>query len=111
MSTLSARFIQSPAETKRYVLDYTLQLAPGENINSIAVNIVPTTGPATAPAAAALVVSGMALLPPVKGQTIGAAFFVSGGVNQGQYEIQFLATTSLTQILEDVVQFSLTEKL
>lgn len=111
MSTLSARFTQSPAEVKRYVMDYTLQLAPGENIDSIAVNIVPTAGPATAIGAPPLQVTGAALLPPVKGQTIGAAFFVSGGVDQGQYEVQFLATTSLTQILEDVVQYTLAEKL
>jgi hypothetical protein len=108
MTTLSARFAQSPAETKRYVMDYTLQLAPGESILSAAVNIVQTAGPTTGPA---LIVNGIALLPPVGGVVPGAMFFVSGGADGCQYEVQFLATTSVGQILEDVVQFVLSEKL
>lgn len=107
MSTLAARFTQSPAETKRYVLDYTQQLAAGESIASIAVSISQNTGDASP----ALVVNGVALLPPVGGAVLGAAYFVSGGVNLGTYEVQFLATTSIGQVLEDIVAYSLVEKL
>lgn len=107
MSTFQAKFTQSPAESKRYVLDYTLFLAPGESIVSIATSIVQTAGGVTP----ALVINNMALLPPVGGVVLGAAYFASGGVNQGVYEVQFLATTSIGQILEDVVQYTLVEKL
>ena len=108
MTTLSARFSQSPAENKRYVMDYTLQLAAGESIATLAINIVQTAGPTTGPA---LVINNTALLPPVNGVVLGAAFFASGGDDACQYEVQFLATTSIGQILEDIVQFVLAEKL
>lgn len=106
MSTFDAKFKQSPAENKRYVLDYTLFLASGEAIVSVAIAITQTAGLASPP----LVVNSLALLPPVGGVVLGAAYFVSGGVDQGQYEVQFLATTTLGQILEDVVQYNLSEK-
>jgi hypothetical protein len=108
MTTLSARFAQSPAETKRYVMDYTLQLASGEAIESVAVNVTQTGGPTTGPA---LLINAIALLPPVNGVIPGAAFFASGGADGCQYEVQFLATTTIGQILEDIVQFALAEKL
>lgn len=108
MTTLSARFNQSPAETKRYVMDYTLQLAAGESIASIAVNVRQTAGPTTG---AALLINNVALLPPVKTLVLGAAFFASEGADACQYEVQFLATTTIGQILEDIVQFVLAEKL
>lgn len=109
MTTLSASFRQSPAETKRYVMDYTLQLAPGEGIESMAINIVQTGGPTIG--VPALVVNNTALLPPVKGVVLGAAYYVSGGGDACQYEVQFLATTTIGQILEDIVQYILAEKL
>jgi hypothetical protein len=108
MSQISARFNQSPAEVKRYVLDYTMQLATGESIDSIAVNVVQVGGVTTV---APFVIDNVALLPPESGVVLGAAFFASGGDNNTQFEIQFLATTSLNQILEDVVSFTLAEKL
>ena len=106
MSTFSAKFKQSPVETKRYVLDFTLQLTTGESISSVAFSIAQIAG-ATSPA---LAVTGVALLPAVAGVVSGAAYFVSGGVNAGVYEVTFLATTSIGQILEDVVQYTLLEK-
>lgn len=108
MSQISARFNQSPAETKRYVMDYTLQLAVGEGIASVAVNIVQTGGPTDGPV---LVIDNVALLPPDPTAVLGAAFFASGGNDACQYEVQFLATTSIGQIFEDIVQFVLAEKL
>jgi hypothetical protein len=109
MTTLSARFTQSPVETKRYVMDYTLQLAPGESISSVAINIVQTAGPTIG--VPAFVVNNAALLPPVNGVVPGIAFYASAGGDGCQYEVQFLATTTLSQILEDIVQFVLAEKL
>jgi hypothetical protein len=106
---ISANFNQSPSETKRYVLDYTLQLATGEGISSVAINIVQTGGPTVGQPA--FVVDNLALLPPVNGIVLGAAYFASGGGNGCQYEVQFLATTSIGQILEDVVTYTLAEKL
>lgn len=106
MSTLSAKFKQSPVEVKRYVLDYSLQLATGENILTVTPTIIQISGPVSP----ALSVTGIALLPAVAGQVTGAVFYVSGGADQGVYEIKFLATTSLSQTLEDVVQFALAEK-
>jgi hypothetical protein len=109
MTTLSARFAQSPAESKRYVMDYTLQLASGESIESLAINIVQIAGPTTG--VPVLVVNNVALLPPVNSVVLGAAYFVSGGGDGCQYEVQFLATTTIGQILEDIVQYALAEKL
>lgn len=106
MSTYAAKFKQSPSEAKRYVLDYTLQLAAGESIASVSYSIYQNAG-ATTPA---LAVTGVALLPAVGGIVTGATYFVSGGVTTGVYEITFLATTSIGQILEDVVQYTLLEK-
>ncbi|MDP9112275.1 MAG: hypothetical protein M3O20_01180 [Acidobacteriota bacterium] len=107
MSNFQAVFKQSPVEVKRYVLDYTLFLSTGENIASIAVNVVQTAGAASP----AFVVNEVALLPVVNGQVIGAAYFASGGVDGGVYEVQFLATTSIGQVLEDVVQYTLAENM
>ncbi len=107
MSLFSANFRQSPAETKRYVMQYALQLAPGESILSVVANVT-QIGTPTSPA---LAVTGIALLPAVGGVVPGAAFFVSGGTDQGRYEVQFIGTTSVGQVLEDVVSYTLAEKL
>lgn len=109
MSMFAARFKQSPVEVKRYVLDFTLQLAPGEGISSVAITIIQTGGVVLG--SPPLVVNGMALLPPVSGVVLGAAYFVSGGIDSGIYEVKFLATTSIGQVLEDVVQYILAEKI
>jgi hypothetical protein len=34
-------------------------------------------------------------------------FFASGGDDTGTYEVQFLATTSIGQIREDIVEFDI----
>jgi hypothetical protein len=108
MSNFAAVFKQSPAETKRYVMDFTLDLASGESITTVTVNITQTGGVTGGPALAA---TNIALLPAVSGQVTGFAFFVSAGATACTYEVQFLVTTSLTQVLEEVVQYNLLEKL
>ncbi len=88
-------------------MQYALQLAPGESILSVVANVT-QIGTPTSPA---LAVTGIALLPAVGGVVPGAAFFVSGGTDQGRYEVQFIGTTSVGQVLEDVVSYTLAEKL
>ncbi len=107
MTTLSARFIQSPAENLRYVLDYTKFMAPGEGLSSLISNVTQLQGVSVP----AFSINSVAIIAGVSGSApLLAAFFASGGVNQGVYEVQFLATTSLGQILEDVIEYTLIEK-
>lgn len=108
MSKLQAKFRQSPVEAKRYVLDYSIQLSAGESIVSIALAVIQTGG--TILGSPPFVVNNLALLPPVGGAVLGAVYLAQGGINGGVYEVQFLATTSVGQILEDVVQYTLMEK-
>lgn len=105
MSTLSARFRQSPEEVKRYTLDYTLQLSAGETIVSITAVI---TGLSTPPLGApALVCDNITLGPP---PTTVVLYYISGGADANSYEVKFLATTSIGQVLEDVVEYDIAEK-
>lgn len=103
MSVIRANFSQSPNERLRYVLDQTLFLADGEGIVSIVVVITPVD--VTTP----LVINGLALFPPdpIKNAVLAAAYFCSGGNAGETYEVQFLTTTTLGQVLEDVVRYTL----
>lgn len=104
MSSLSARFTQSPEEVKRYLLDYTLFLVAGESVTSIAANMTNLgTPPIGSPP---LVVSNIVLGP----GGLQALYFISGGINGQSYEVTFLATTSVGQVLQDVVEYDVTEK-
>ncbi len=110
---LSARFTQSPVENLRYILNYSLDLAPTESILSVSVAITQDAGAATPPLAITglNVLPGTVLSPTLSGPSQTAAYFASGGVDQGVYQVQFLATSSLGQILEDIVEYTLREKL
>lgn len=104
MSTLSARFKQGPQEVKRYLLDYTLFLSAGETVTGVVPSITNmTTPPLGSPP---LVVSSVTLGP----GGLQAFYFISGGATGQSYEVTFLATTSITQVLEDVVQYDIAEK-
>lgn len=104
MSTLSARIKQSPSETKRWMLDYTAQLSPGESVTGVSVSLIPvSTPPLGSPA---LVVNNIVLGP----GGLQAVFYVSGGADGQTYEAKFLATTSINQIFEDVVEVDISEK-
>lgn len=107
MSILQAKFRQSPDEVLRYILDYSLFLAPTESLVSVTPAIFQNTG-MTTPAfdiTVPIVISATAPL-----LSTQASYFASGGVDQGVYEVQFLATTSLGQVLEDVIEYTLLEK-
>lgn len=105
MTTLTGRIRQAPEEKRRYTIDYTSQLATGETITGIVVNVTPIQQPPLG--APALVVDGIVILP----TAVGAVFFVSGGSDGISYEIQFLGTSSLTQVFEDIVEVDVLEKM
>ena len=98
MSVLLGKFKQSPNEKKRYVMDFSLDLDTGETISSIVTNVLP---PAGAPVSPALVCNGIVIAP----SGTQYIYYVSGGADGYQYEVQFLVTTSLAKILEAVVAY------
>lgn len=100
MTSLSARFRQGAAEKKRYMLDYTLQLAEGEAVTFVEPTVTPSDD---APASPAFVISSVAIAP--GGAQV--AFYAAGGASGYSYSVQFLATTSIAQIFEDVVEFDI----
>lgn len=104
MSTLSARFVQSPEEVKRYLLDYTLFLVPGEAVMEITATVNNLTTPILG--SPPLVVSNTV----IGSGGLQALFFISGGAGANSYEVVFLATTSVGQVLQDVVHYDIVEK-
>ena len=104
MTTRSARFSQTPSEKKRYVLDYDAQLSLGEVVSLI---VPAVTSPTNAPVSPAFVVDGIVIGPTGR----QAIFYARGGVDTHTYEIQFIATTSIDQTIEDIVEFDVSEKL
>lgn len=109
MTTLSARFAQAPSEVKRYMLDYSAQLNDGEVLTGLVANVNVSTPPPPL-GSPAFVINNIVLAPQdtAPGKAI---FYASGGLDQFSYEIQFLATTSIAQTFEDVVEFDVLEKL
>lgn len=108
---ISASFQQSPLETKRYLLDWTAQLAQGETVTSLVATVSSNTDPNNNGGAQ---VTGIAITPAGN----QAAFFMSftnpgPGANTADnqtYLVSFVATTSLTQQWQDVVQFVVSNK-
>lgn len=99
MSLISAAFTLSPLESRRYLLDYSLDLAVGENLIGLTFTITSPSGELVP----TLLVTNVVLAPAVNGVVYQATFFVSGGTAGQTYEIDFLATTSIAQIIETVV--------
>lgn len=102
MSQLSGKFTQDNPEVRRYILDYTLQLASGETVTAMSFTISSPTGDNPANFT-------------VNNVTINAAgtmafFYATAGTAYQQYEVAFLATTSLNQVFEDVISFTITPK-
>lgn len=100
MTTLSARFKQGLSEVRRYVIDYTLQLSPGEILTTLTPTISSPSG------GTGLVVNSVAIAS--DGKT--AAFYVSGGQTGQSYEIDFLGATSIGQTFEDVIAVDIITK-
>lgn len=108
MSEISGRYRQSPNEERRYLIDYTLDLSAGESIVSIA---PPTITSPSGELVPTLVVDDIVLAPAVNGVVNQATFFASAGTNGQNYEVDFLATTSVGQIIECVVALIIAVKI
>ena len=102
MSVLSAQFTQDNPEIRRYILDYTLQLSSGETVTGLTNTVTSPTGdnPANFNVYNVTIDPAGAL----------AFFYATAGTQYQQYEVAFLATTSLGQVFEDVVKFTITPK-
>lgn len=106
MSQIVAKFKKSPSENLRYLLDYSLDLATGESLVSIAATITSPTGEVVP----ALVINNIVLAPAVNGVVNQATYFASVGTNGEGYEVEFLATTSIGQIIDQVVAYTIAVK-
>jgi hypothetical protein len=89
------RFTKTPAERKRYAIDYSQWLETGETVASYVFAVTPTT---TSP----LVVDAASI---TTANTV-VVFFVSGGLSGTQYTVDAKVTTSGGQIKEDIVLYS-----
>lgn len=107
MSLITARFNKSPAESRRYLIDMTLDLATGESIASIA---APTVTSPSGELVPTLVINNIVLAPAVGGQVTMATYFASGGTAGQTYEVDFLVTTTLPQVLEVVTAYTVQVK-
>ena len=88
-------FIKTPIERKRYAIDYTDWLDTGETLTTVTYTIPLVTTPP-------LVVDASSLDAAHK----VAVFFINGGLNNKQYTVEVVATTSGGQIKEDTVLFT-----
>jgi hypothetical protein len=85
------KFKQAPLETRRYFVDYSEWLDTGEIlIAPLVVNVVETTTPP-------LVISSEV----ISSDNLGVVFYVSGGLDGEQYQVDVIVTTSLGQVKED----------
>lgn len=87
------KFLKTPAERKRYSVDYSDWLDSGELLSALAFTVVP---------AGSLTISG----PTYGSPSTSAAFFALGGVNGNTYEVILTATTSGGQIKQDSVLYT-----
>lgn len=90
-----ARFLQTSAERKRYVVDYSDWLDTGETLTTFTVAVSPTTSPAFVVDSTAVAGGGTQLV-----------FFASGGTDGSNYDVELLATTTLAERKQDCIQFT-----
>ena len=81
---------QTPQEKKRFTIAYTDWLADGEVIESVTYGIDNVTVPP-------LLVESSAVNP----DGLGITFYISGGLDEEQYQLQILAVTDAGQRKED----------
>lgn len=91
-------FLKTPAERKRYAIDYSDWLDTGETVASYVFAVSPTT-------ASPLVVDATS----ISNSNKVLVFFVSGGLANTQYTVDVKATTSGGQVKEDTVLFNVRE--
>lgn len=106
---ISARFDQDPIENRRYLLDYTLQLAAGELLTAVVVNSI--TSQTDGSNAGGFQITSIAIAPT---PSLQCAYFASCAnpteADQNIYVVEFKATTSLGQVLTDVVVYNIKAK-
>lgn len=105
---ISGRFNQSPNEKKRYLIDWTLDVAAGETVTGLVSTTVSSqTDPNNNGGCR---VTGFAFAP----GNLQAAFFVDfatpASADLQTYNVTFLATTSVGQQLETVIQYIVKDK-
>jgi hypothetical protein len=88
-------FIKTPIERKRYAIDYTDWLDTGETLATVTYSIPNVTTPP-------LVVDASS----IDATNKIAVFFINGGLNNRQYTVEVVASTSGGQIKEDTVLFT-----
>ena len=90
------KYVQTPDERKRYMIDYSDWLDSGEAVQSVLFSITPSTTPP-------LVIDGVQVV------TIatGVQYYISGGTNGTNYEAVASMTTSLAQTKEDGIIVSI----
>jgi len=87
------KFSKTPAERKRYTIDYTDWLDTSETVASVVYTPVPAT---------TFVVDAQSILTGNK----KISFYVSGGDDFETYNLEVKITTSTGQVKEDVVVFA-----
>lgn len=86
-------FKQTPQEKKRYTISYSDWLDEGEVVDSVVYGIDNVTDPPLLVESSAIDVGGL-----------GISFFVSGGVDEEQYQLNILMTTDAGQRKEDYMK-------
>jgi hypothetical protein len=108
--SISARFNQSSIEVKRYLLQYQLQLAAGEYITAVTCTITSSTDEDNN---GGFQITSIAIAPSPNNYEV--AFFASCATpsvaDLNVYNANFVATTSLGQVLQDVVVYNIQNKL
>lgn len=89
------KFNKTPGERRRYTIDYTAMLSTEETLTNVTYSVRQATEHP-------LVVDQQIIQPEGKKIT----FYVSGGDDQITYDLDITADTSLGQIKEDLVTFS-----
>lgn len=92
------RYVKAEGERKRYRIDYSEWLDTGETLSDVVFTVPTNTTPP-------LVVDDVMIEP----DTTGVQYYVSGGVDDSNYEVVVTATTSGDQIKIDDLLFTIRE--
>lgn len=90
------KYNKTEEERKRYTIDYSEWLAPGEIVTDVEFTVSPTT-------ASPLLVDDDS----INDDEDGVIFYVSGGLERTKYTVIVKMTTSLQEIKEDSIQFDI----
>ena len=98
------RFIKQPADIKKYQIDYSEWIVPGETVDSV-VTAVTILNPAADDVGEPTLTVGTTNLP---GGNI-FEYFLSLGTDGKRYKVTFQASTSDLQTVESEVEFKVTD--